>query len=102
MMEVAVLRKKKEPKAKKSVAEALLHDMHAGAAEKLAAFEKLRSRGHQHGVPKELCAERRERRSTMASPSRQHTIALKFTGVENASGKVVQYSGYYPNKSGVF
>jgi hypothetical protein len=39
--EVAMLRKRKEPKAKKSVAEALLRDMQGTAAEKLALFEKL-------------------------------------------------------------
>jgi hypothetical protein len=40
-----MLRKRREPKAKKSVAEALLRDMQGTAAEKLAAFEKLRARG---------------------------------------------------------
>jgi hypothetical protein len=35
----------KEPKAKKSVAEALLRDMQGTAAEKLALFEKLKARG---------------------------------------------------------
>ena len=37
--------RKKEPKAKKSVAEALLRDMQGTAAEKLALFEKLKARG---------------------------------------------------------
>jgi hypothetical protein len=40
-----MLRKRKEPKAKKSVAEALLRDMQGTAAEKLALFEKLKARG---------------------------------------------------------
>jgi hypothetical protein len=35
--EVAMLRKRKEPKAKKSVAEAILQDMQGTAAEKLCA-----------------------------------------------------------------
>jgi hypothetical protein len=38
-----MLRKRKEPKAKKRVAEALLRDMQGTAAEKLAMFEKLRA-----------------------------------------------------------
>jgi hypothetical protein len=38
------LRKRKESKAKKSVAEALLRDMQGTAAEKLALFEKLKAR----------------------------------------------------------
>jgi hypothetical protein len=37
---MGMLRKRKEWKAKKSVAEALLRDMQATAAEKLALFEK--------------------------------------------------------------
>jgi hypothetical protein len=40
-----MLRKRKEPKVKKSIAEALLRDMQGTAAEKLAAFEKLQARG---------------------------------------------------------
>ena len=40
-----MLGKRKEPKAKKSVAEALLRDMQGTAAEKLALFEKLKARG---------------------------------------------------------
>jgi len=40
-----MLRKRKEPKAKKSVAEALLRDMQGTAAEKLVLFEKLKARG---------------------------------------------------------
>ena len=40
-----MLRKKKEPKAKKTVAETLLRDMQGTAAEKLALFEKLEARG---------------------------------------------------------
>jgi hypothetical protein len=43
--EVEMLRKRKEPKPKKSVAETLLRDMQGTAAEKLAMFEKLRGRG---------------------------------------------------------
>jgi len=45
LREVAMLRKKKEPKAKKSIAETLLRDMQGTAAEKLALFEKLKARG---------------------------------------------------------
>ena len=45
-----MLRKRKEPKAKKSVAETLLRDMQGTAAEKLAAFEKLRARGAFDGM----------------------------------------------------
>ena len=40
-----MLRKRKQPKPKKSVAEALPRDMHGTAAEKLALFEKLKVRG---------------------------------------------------------
>ena len=40
-----MLRKRKEPKEKKCVAEALLRDMQGTAAEKLALFEKLNARG---------------------------------------------------------
>jgi hypothetical protein len=40
-----MLRKRKEPKPKKSIAETLLRDMQGTAAEKLAMFEKLRGRG---------------------------------------------------------
>ena len=40
-----MLRKRKEPRAKKSVAETLLRDMQGTAAEKLALFEKLKARG---------------------------------------------------------
>jgi hypothetical protein len=40
-----MLRKRKEPKAKKIVAEVLLRDMQDTAAEKLALFEKLKARG---------------------------------------------------------
>ena len=40
-----MLRKRKEPKAKKSIAEALLRDMQGTAAQKLALFEKLRGAG---------------------------------------------------------
>ena len=40
-----MLRKRKEPKAKKTVAEGLLRDMQGTAAEKLALFEKLKARG---------------------------------------------------------
>ena len=45
-----MLRKRKDPKAKKSVAETLLRDMQGTAAEKLAAFEKLRARGAFDGM----------------------------------------------------
>ena len=40
-----MLRKRKEPRAKKSVAEMLLRDMQGTATEKLALFEKLKARG---------------------------------------------------------
>ena len=40
-----MLRKRREPKAKKTVAEVLLRDMQGTAAEKLALFEKLKARG---------------------------------------------------------
>jgi len=49
-----MLRKRKEPRAKKSVAETLLRDMQGTAAEKLALFEKLKARG---GFAGEDCAE---------------------------------------------
>jgi hypothetical protein len=45
-----MLRKRREPKAKKSVAEALLRDMQGSAAEKLAMFGKLRERGAFEGI----------------------------------------------------
>jgi hypothetical protein len=50
LREVAMLRKRKEPPAKKSIAEALLRDMQGTAAEKLATFEKLRARGAFDGM----------------------------------------------------
>jgi hypothetical protein len=40
-----MLRKRKQPKSKKSVAEVLLRDVQGTAAEKLALFEKLKARG---------------------------------------------------------
>jgi hypothetical protein len=40
-----MLGKRKEPKAKRSIAETLLRDMQGTAAEKLALFEKLKARG---------------------------------------------------------
>lgn len=40
-----MLRKKKEPKAKKSVVEMLLRDMQGTPTEKLALFEKLKAAG---------------------------------------------------------
>jgi hypothetical protein len=40
-----MLRKRKGPKAKKSIAETLLRDMQGTAVEKLEAFEKLQARG---------------------------------------------------------
>lgn len=40
-----MLRKRKEPKAKKSIVEMLLRDMQGTAAEKLALFEKLKTAG---------------------------------------------------------
>ena len=39
------MRKRKQPKPKKSLAEALLRDMQGTAAEKLALFEKVKVRG---------------------------------------------------------
>ena len=40
-----MLRKRKEQKVKRSVAETLMRDMQGTAAEKLALFEKLKARG---------------------------------------------------------
>jgi hypothetical protein len=40
-----MLRKRKQPKVKKSIAETLLRDMQGAAATKLALFEKLKARG---------------------------------------------------------
>ena len=40
-----MLRKRNQPKPKKSLAEALLRDMQGTAAEKLALFEKVKARG---------------------------------------------------------
>ena len=40
-----MLRKRKEPKAKKSMVEALMRDMQGSATQKLALFEKLKARG---------------------------------------------------------
>ena len=45
-----MLRKRKVAKPKKSIADALLRDMQGTAAEKLAAFEKLRARGAFEGM----------------------------------------------------
>jgi hypothetical protein len=45
-----MLRKRKAPKAKKSIADALLRDMQGTAAQKLAAFEKLKARGAFDGM----------------------------------------------------
>jgi hypothetical protein len=45
LREVAMLRKCKRPKAKKSMVEALMRDMQGTAAEKLALFEKLKAAG---------------------------------------------------------
>jgi hypothetical protein len=47
-----MLRKRKEPKPKKSIAETLLRDMQGTAVEKLAMFEKLQVRGAFEGVPR--------------------------------------------------
>ena len=44
------MRKRKEPKAKKSLAETFARDLQGTAAEKLAMFEKLRKRGAFEGV----------------------------------------------------
>jgi hypothetical protein len=43
--EVVMLRKRKEPKAKKSVLETLMRDMQGTAAEKLVLFERLKTAG---------------------------------------------------------
>jgi hypothetical protein len=43
--EVAVLRKRKEAKAKKSILERLLRDMQGTGAEKLVMFERLKAAG---------------------------------------------------------
>jgi len=43
--EFVMLRTRKELKAKKTVAEALLRDIQGTAAEKLALFKKLKARG---------------------------------------------------------
>jgi hypothetical protein len=40
-----MLKKRKEPKAKRSIAETLLRDMQGTAAETLAIFEKLKAAG---------------------------------------------------------
>jgi hypothetical protein len=40
-----MLRKRKEPKAKKSMVEALMRDMQGSATEKLVLFEKLKAAG---------------------------------------------------------
>jgi len=44
-----MMRKKKEAKPKKSIAETLLRDIQGTAAEKLALFEKLKARGGLNG-----------------------------------------------------
>jgi hypothetical protein len=56
-MEIGVLRNRKEPKAKKSIAEALLRDMEGTAAEKLALFKKLKAAG---GFSKESAVDLRK------------------------------------------
>jgi hypothetical protein len=56
-MEIGVLRNRKEPKVKKSIAEALLRDMEGTAAEKLALFEKLKAAG---GFSKESAVDLRK------------------------------------------
>jgi hypothetical protein len=45
LREIVMLRKKKEPKARKSILETLMRDMQGTGAEKLALFEKLKARG---------------------------------------------------------
>jgi hypothetical protein len=45
LRQVAVLRKKKGPKAKKRILETLLRDMHGTPAQKLALFERLKAAG---------------------------------------------------------
>jgi hypothetical protein len=52
-----MLRTRKEPKAKKIIAQTLLRDMQGTAAEKLALFEKLKAAG---GFANESAAELRK------------------------------------------
>ena len=54
LRKVEMLRKRKEPQVKKSVAEALMRDIRGSATEKLALFEKLKTRG---GFDGEGCRE---------------------------------------------
>ena len=67
-----MLRKRKEPKAKKSIAETLLRDMQGTAAEKLALFEKLKAAGGFDGEdrPELLTVERMLR--TFAATEREN------------------------------
>jgi len=61
VVEVAMLRKRKEPK-KKSIAMTLMRDMQGSAAQKLAMFEKVRGAG---GFAKEDPAELEEAEKTL-------------------------------------
>ena len=65
------MRKKKEPKAKKSIADALLRDMQGSAAEKLAMFKKLRERGAFAGVDRRELLKLENRLRTFAATERE-------------------------------
>ena len=68
-----MLRKRKAPKVKKSVAEALMRDMQGTAAEKLVLFEKLKAAG---GFANESAAELRKVENMLRT----------FAAVEKGSG----------------
>jgi hypothetical protein len=77
--------RKKEPKDKKSIAEALLRDMQGTAAEKLALFEQLRGRGAFAEAMRaevlkieKMCGRLRRRRSSkLESALRQDCAEVK-------------------------
>lgn len=71
-----MLRKKKEQKARKSVAEVLLRDMQGTAAERLAHVEKLRARGGFDG----------ENRAQLLKVERMSRL---FAATEKSSGSEV-------------
>jgi len=77
-----MLRKRKEPKIKKSIAEALLRDMQDTASEKLTLFEKLKARGGFDGEDRrELlrssgCCGRLRRLRSGVDESFQRSLAL--------------------------
>ena len=68
-----MLRKRKEPKAKKSVLETLMRDMQGTGAEKLALFEKLKAAG---GFANASAAELRKAENMLRA----------FAGMEKGSG----------------